>query len=62
VHDPPSIGGPSFCHVGCTMDTSSSVEIVFAMVATVGLSIFPLSLKEKHVFPLSLKEKHDICD
>jgi hypothetical protein len=44
------------------MDTSSSVEIVFAMVATVGLSIFPLSLKGKHVFPLSLKEKHDICD
>jgi hypothetical protein len=54
VHDPPSIGGPSFCHVSCTIDTSSSVEIVVAMVATVGLLIFPLSLKEKHVFSTGL--------
>ncbi len=43
MHDPPSIGGPSSCLVWCTIDTSSSVGVVAAMVVIVGLSISALS-------------------
>jgi hypothetical protein len=49
VHDPPNIGGHPFCLVWCTTNTSSTVKIV-AKITTMGLSIFPLSLEEKHVF------------